>query len=52
MQDKYQMTYIWYFVVAILIALAIHYWSKRREKLTMRSERKIVDGWGNVTITP
>jgi hypothetical protein len=43
---------IWYFVFALLIALVVHYWTNRKEKLTMMTERKIVDGWGNVTITP
>lgn len=42
----------WILILAALLLVAVVLQNVRRENLTMLSENKVVDGWGNVTLTP
>lgn len=42
----------WLYILAALVLVAVVLQVNRRENLTMLSENKITDGWGNVTLTP
>jgi hypothetical protein len=42
----------WLYVLAALLLAAVVLQANRRENLTMLSENKVVDAWGNVTLTP
>lgn len=42
----------WVSILAALLLVAVVLQVSRRENLTMLSENKVVDGWGNVTLTP
>lgn len=42
----------WLYVLAALVLIAVVLKVSQRENLTMLSENKVVDGWGNVTLTP
>lgn len=44
------MPWIYWFAVLLLIGLVLQ--MSTRERLTMLSENKVVDGWGNVILTP
>lgn len=45
------MPWLYWVAAALLIVVAVYPYVVR-EKLTMLSEHKEVDGWGNVIITP
>ena len=44
--------WLYWLFLGIIGGLVYNTFFRNREKLTMLSENKVVDGWGNVTLTP
>ena len=46
------MPWLWMIIVLSVVMIVVVTVTMKRENLTMLSESKQVDGWGNVTLTP